>query len=181
MKSVLISIQPYYVFLIIARLMGWKIPEHKTVEVRKNFPKDLAWNKKAYIYCSKNKKSFDRIPKIYQTLMKELLGKVIGEFICDNIRKGRGDNAIAAYYHNNPEETCLTDLEIRLYATYGKPLYFWHISALTVYDTPKELSDFRVYCEGKECFNCKHSERKLYSLECSQLDCPPQSWCYVGA
>ncbi len=40
MKSVLISIQPYWVFLIIARLMGWNIPQEKTVEVRKDYPKD---------------------------------------------------------------------------------------------------------------------------------------------
>ncbi len=38
MKSVLISIQPYWVFLIIARLMGWNIPQEKTVEVRKDYP-----------------------------------------------------------------------------------------------------------------------------------------------
>ncbi len=31
MKVVLISIQPYYVFLIIARAMGWKIDQEKTV------------------------------------------------------------------------------------------------------------------------------------------------------
>jgi len=37
MKSVLISIQPYWVFLIIARLMGWNIPQEKTVEVRKDY------------------------------------------------------------------------------------------------------------------------------------------------
>ena len=41
MKAVLMSIQPYWVFLIIARIMGWKIDKEKTIEVRKNFPKDL--------------------------------------------------------------------------------------------------------------------------------------------
>lgn len=86
-KSVLISIQPYYVFLIIARLMGWNIPQEKTIEVRKDFPKDSAWNKRAYIYCSKNRKSFNRIPKQYQSFMEKLLGKVIGEFACDRIEE----------------------------------------------------------------------------------------------
>ncbi|MDE7438942.1 MAG: hypothetical protein K2N23_00270 [Clostridia bacterium] len=85
MKAVLISIQPYYVFLIIARLMGWNIPQEKTVEVRKDYPKDNAWNKEVRIYCSKNSKSFKRIPKQYQPFMKKLLGKVIGEFVCDRI------------------------------------------------------------------------------------------------
>lgn len=87
MKSVLISIQPYWVFLIIARIMGWNIPQEKTVEVRKDFPKDPAWNKVAHIYCSKNKKSFNRIPKEYQPFIAKLLGKVIGEFVCDRIEE----------------------------------------------------------------------------------------------
>lgn len=33
MKSVLISIQTYWVFLITAQLMGWNIPQEKTIEV----------------------------------------------------------------------------------------------------------------------------------------------------
>lgn len=45
MKAIMLSIQPYYVFLIIARLMGWDIPQEKTIEVRKDCPKDLAWNR----------------------------------------------------------------------------------------------------------------------------------------
>ena len=86
-KSVLIAIQPYWVFLIIARLMGWNNPQNKTVEVRKDFPKDPAWNKKAHIYCSKNKQSFNRIPKQYQPLMAKFLGKIVGEFVCDKVEK----------------------------------------------------------------------------------------------
>ena len=62
MKSVLISIQPYWVFLIIAQTMGWNISEEKTVEVRKTFPKGEIWDKVAKIYCSKDKKSFAQIP-----------------------------------------------------------------------------------------------------------------------
>ncbi len=65
MKSVLISIQPYWVFLIIAKTMGWNIDKEKTVEVRKNYPKAETWDKTAKIYCSKDKKSFARIPKEY--------------------------------------------------------------------------------------------------------------------
>lgn len=61
MKAVMLSIQPYYVFLIIARLMGWNIPQDKTVEVRKDFPKDLAWNRQVHIYCSKNRKKKSNI------------------------------------------------------------------------------------------------------------------------
>lgn len=91
MKSVLISIQPYWVFLIIAPLIGWNIPQEKTVEVRKNFPKDLDWNKVVHIYCGKNGKSFNRIPKEYQPFMEKFLGKVIGEFVCDRVDKYEWD------------------------------------------------------------------------------------------
>ena len=85
MKAVLMSIQPYWVFLIIARKMGWHIDKDKTIEVRKNFPKDQGWNRTVEIYCSKDKKSFSQMPKKYQPLMKKFLGKVIGEFVCDRI------------------------------------------------------------------------------------------------
>lgn len=86
-KSVIISIQPYWVFLIIAKAMGWDIPQEKTIEVRKDFPKDKLWNKVTHIYCGNNRKSFNRIPKQYQPFMKKLLGKVIGEFVCDRIEE----------------------------------------------------------------------------------------------
>lgn len=85
MKSVLISIQPYWVFLIIAKTMGWNIDKEKTVEVRKNYPKSNDWNKVVKIYCSKDKKSFAKVPKEYQSFMEKFLGKVIGEFVCDCI------------------------------------------------------------------------------------------------
>ena len=85
MKSILISIQPYWVFLIIAKKLGWNIKQEKTIEVRKSHPKDVNWDKVAKIYCSQDKKSFSRIPKEYQPLMKQFLGKVIGEFVCNKV------------------------------------------------------------------------------------------------
>ncbi len=180
MKSVLISIQPYYVYLIIARLMGWDIPQEKTIEVRKDFPKDSAWNKKTLIYCSKNRKSFNRIPKEYQPLMAKFLGKVIGEFVCNNIRKGGADNLIQAYYHNNPDETCLTDKELVLYATTGKPIYYWHISDLKIYDKPKEPGKFRKPAKPYQTRDTNGSLVCLNVLASGIcLTSPPQSWCYV--
>lgn len=91
MKSVLISIQPYWVFLIIAKAMGWNIDKEKTVEVRKNYPTADDWDKTVKIYCSKNEKSFARIPKEYQPLMQPILGKVIGQFVCDRIDEYRAE------------------------------------------------------------------------------------------
>ncbi len=195
MKSVLTSIQPYYVFLIIAHLMGWNIPQEKTVEVRKNFPKDLDWDKVAYIYCSKNRKSFNLIPKEYQPLMEKFLGKVIGEFVCDRIDKycGRLTTFAETPYKNkyvSPEElakTCLSIYEINDYLN-GKNSYFWHISDLKIYDTPKELWEFKYPCPVKfanyDCSwgfeECKYKVPDRVPYECDAgLTRPPQSWCYV--
>lgn len=182
MKSVLISIQPYYVFLIIARLMGWDIPQKKTIEVRKDFPKDPAWNKVTHIYCSKNRKSFNRIPKQYQPFMAKLLGKVIGEFVCDKIKTiGNGTTWRPDLVC---EKTCLTIGEIFKY-TKGCPFYLWHVSDLKIYDKPKKLGEFRHYvgCENSNrlCSMCKYSRRDCNGiLDCNNMVITaPQSWFYV--
>lgn len=152
MKSVLISIQPYWVFLIIARIIGWNIPQEKTVEVRKDCPKDPAWNKRVLIYCSKNRKSFNRIPKQYQPFMEKLLGKVVGEFVCDMIYNlfpwGAGigvsdenDKLVDPQDFVNwscvEEEKIVDYIGIECGEGYG-----WHISDLKIYDKPKELDEF---------------------------------------
>ena len=178
MKSGLIARQPYYVFLIIARLMGWNIPQEKKVEVRKDYPKDPDWDKVTHIYCSRNRKSFNRIPARYQPFMVKRLGKVIGKFACDSIRKGRAGNSAQAYCQNSPDDTCLTDQELVLYANAGKPLYFWHISDLKIYDKPKELGEFKNPCD------CGHDKEyaSYYNLcqTCENIITrPPQSWRYV--
>lgn len=188
MKSVLISIQPYWVYLIIARKIGLDIPLEKTVEVRKNCPKGNAWNKTTNIYCTKDRKSFDRIPKQYQPIMEKYLGKVIGEFVCDNIIQFNATNMIAAYF-NKPYGTCLTDEELVLYSN-KKPLYGWHISDLVIYDKPKDLNAFWLppekYCEKELCGGCPYddvpSEYGDYAYDCEwkrPIKRPPQSWCYV--
>ena len=188
-KEVMISIQSYYVFLIIARLMGWDIPQYKKVEVRKDFPKDKYWNKKVHIYCSKSKKSFNRIPKEYQPLMRPFLGKVIGEFICDKITM-----SIVGYKNHEPcywtllDNSGLSKAEIMNYGKW-KTLYGWQISELKIYDKPKELSEFKkqnpCYEQGSwEELGCWESGCTFQDLgecdgRCSRLTRPPQSWCYV--
>lgn len=200
-KSVLMSIQPYWVFLIIARVMGLYIPQDKSIEVRKDFPKDPAWNKVAHIYCSKSQKSFNRIPKEYQPLMAKFLGKVIGEFVCDKIEpiachkyhNGVGYDYI--YYTESKDtltnETQLTDYDMQQYfgcAEDGESVgYAWHISDLKIYDKPKELREFRKPCKWEEhgeepdCFICNKSG---YTPD-MYIDCfnflirPPQSYVYV--
>lgn len=184
MKSVLISIQPYYVFLIIARIMGWNIPQEKTVEVRKNFPKDLDWNKRVHIYCSKNRKSFKRIPKEYQPFIEKFLGKVIGEFVCDRVEQF----TVGSLRCDDIEKlACLSHKEIIDYfykpnELDGKTVkfgYAWHISDLKFYDKPKELGEFKIskQCKEKDCETCGR-RRGEYICD-KRIAYPPQSWGYI--
>ena len=193
MKSVLISIQSYWVFLIIARFMGWNIPQEKTVEVRKDYPKASDWNKVTHIYCSKNRKSFNRIPKDYQPFIEKFLGCVIGEFVCDKIEKycGRLTTYAETPYKNkyvSPEElakTCLSIYELNDYLN-GKNSYFWQISDLKIYDKPKELGEF-VNC-NKDCKSCEdrwlsnsYAIPTYVCLRGKYMTRPPQSWGYCNS
>lgn len=180
MKSVLISIQPYWVFLIIAKTMGWNISKEKTVEVRKNFPKDENWNKIAKTYCSKDKKSLAKIPKEYQPLMKRFLGKVIGEFVCDRVYNipfvipFDSDDVWHPMFFGFNSMACLADYEIDNYL--GKTDgYGWHISDLVIYDKPKWLSEFSNGSSRLEFSNTEDG----FPLKWSGMKRPPQSWCYV--
>ncbi|MBQ8840887.1 MAG: hypothetical protein IJ004_06175 [Clostridia bacterium] len=198
MKSVLISIQPYWVFLIIAKIMGWEIDQEKTVEVRKNFPKALDWNKKSIIYCSKNKQSFNRIPKKYQPFMEKFLGRVVGEFECDEIFtiSCYSSDLNARWMNQEQPFTCLTDKEMINYLGNGKEGYAWHITDLVIYDKPKELGEFILpskigCCNEEKCRSCKYLDRgngfnveddcnaKFCTDEYKPLRKAPQSWCYV--
>lgn len=203
----MLSIQPYWVFLIIAKTMGWEIDREKTVEVRKNFPKDLNWNRKSIIYCSKNKKSFNRIPKKYQPLMEKFLGKVIGEFVCDEITEYESEFWDDETYENikkvihtmdwdgypeidykfiaeNGEEnilcksSCLTWEELRNYIGQGiNTFYAWHITDLVIYDKPKELGEFKTKCEEYDKDEPCCEGCKYEHTEYCGLDCPPYFEC----
>lgn len=185
-KAVLLSVQPYYVFLIIAKAMGWDIDIAKSVEVRKSCPKADDWDKTVKIYCSKDKKSFARIPKEYQPLMQPLLGKVIGEFVCDTIitDKTFGHDALFK------AAACVSDAEIAAYCVNSK-MYGWHISDLVIYDKPKELSEFytedfeEIYSNWEDLFtigvpsDCSAQFPPEPKREDYIVKRPPQSWCYV--
>ena len=191
-KSVLISIQPYWVFLIIARIMGWNIDKEKIIEVRKNFPKAQDWNRKVKIYCSKDKKSFGKIPKEYQPFMERFLCKVIGEFVCDRIDEYKyrlttyEETPYKRKYISKEElaKTCLTICEINDYLN-GKNAYLWHISQLKIYDKPKELSEFRTFttcgsiiAKDMLCNTCCICSG-FCTKKPKKITSPPQSWCYV--
>lgn len=154
MKNVMISIKPYWVFLIIAKTMGWNIDKEKTVEVRKTAPRDKDWDKIVKIYCTKDRESFDKIPKEYQPFIERFLGKVIGEFICENILSFA---LIAPSKEFLEKQACLSYEEMLNYAK-GRSLYGWCISDLVIYDEPKELNEF--YIEDKtRILKCEHRFR----------------------
>lgn len=188
--DVMISIQPYWVFLIIAKAMGWNARE-KTIEVRKNFPKDENWSKIVKIYCSKNKQSFAKIPKEYQPSMEKFLGKVVGEFVCDKIIDIDYGVEEGVYFDgdfqegfetngegNNP--TCLSFVELEKYLTANEG-YGWHISDLSIYDKPKSLWDFvKPGCPTEQelddelcsyCSRTDYGEKKGYSYPGGYVSC----------
>lgn len=177
MVSVLMSISIYWLYLI--------LEGKKTEEVRKHFPKAKLWNKKVLLYATQSKRELMRIPKAHREKYSKLMGKVVGEFVCDRIRKGKADNLLQAYYHNNPSETQLTDLELVEYANTGKPVYFLHISDLKMYDTPKKLNEFYKVGKRDACVNgnrtCYYAQED-FCRECNySIKHPPQSWGYVEA
>ncbi len=157
MKAVLISIQPQWCELIVSG--------KKTIEVRKTAPK-IETPFKVYIYCTKDNtfaektlQGFDNNGKaIYYKANK---GKVIGEFVCKEIDEYRYGVYDGEFTYHIPtaegEKTCIEYPEAEEYGN-GKPLYFWHISDLVIYDKPKELSEFRTV-DNEAVKKCEHRER----------------------
>lgn len=162
----------------------------KKIEVRKTRPKcDTPF--KCYIYCTKNKGiSFwtgkryayadDRSHNLFDVCGN---GKVIGEFVCDEIYDCRDINT---------DDACITVAEWLKYTKGHKgKVYGWHISDLVIYDKPKELSEFATFCDKNvnHCANCEHylfdnDDLNGYRRWCGvyrrkPLTRPPQSWCYT--
>lgn len=178
MKSVIISIRPKGCEEIAS--------ERKTIEVRKTKPK-IVGKFKCYIYCTKPSKAHQticgcmvinmdelfRLPngKIKHDTSIELMsdggeyssdnflnGKVIGEFVCDDIDTISVHNE-TLYCANNTQanklkQMCLSIEDVKEYLGQSNLGYNWHISDLKIYDKPRELSEFG-------------------------LKRPPQSWQYV--
>jgi predicted transcriptional regulator len=181
MNGVLISIQPKWCKLIASG--------KKTLEVRKTRPK-LETPFKVYIYCTQGhgKNTFN-CPVSFETIRDDYIEtdsmdcinseigncKVIGEFICDEIRDAR-ECFIGP--------SCLTTEEWLKYTDgYEKPVWCWHISDLKIYEKPKELCEFYIW---KKCNSCKatgyESSACVYDEDCKVpaiITRPPQSWCYV--
>ncbi|MDE7406460.1 MAG: hypothetical protein K2M89_06280 [Clostridiales bacterium] len=178
MKSIIRSAKPYWIYLI---LTG-----KKTVEVGKEYPKAADWNKTVEMYCSKDMRSFNRIPEKDRAWMRKYLGKVACRFVCDKVDKynyhkgltkfgGELGLPIGTYdsyliFEDDYKAMCLTYDEVKSYGG-GKPLYGLHITDLKIYDKPKELGEFKKTV--KKCTN-----DVWYRVKESPT-CPPQSYYYV--
>lgn len=192
MKAVMLSIRPEWC----AKIASGK----KTIEVRKTKPK-LDPPFKCYIYCTNDKRlhfwknaiysyADDRSHNAYDISGN---GKVIGEFICDQIitttpwrLKGHTGRCAPPTSQESIFETCscLTMKDIEKYAGWETHiLYGWHISKLKLYEQPKELSKFYSW---KKCNACREGGYEIAACACDE-DCkvpamitrPPQSWCYA--
>ena len=184
MKSVLIAIRPQWVEKIASG--------QKTIEVRKTAPKEVPF--KAYIYESRNGghrcKHCNEKDSCYSYAPKNVgcyngMGKVIGEFICDNVERLEEHIEQGGLYYilsdTFNEQAQLDNWELHDYGK-GKTLYGWHISDLKIYDKPRELSEFSRPCSYSGlCFSCKRTSfKKDGNLLCNtKITRPPQSWMYV--
>lgn len=180
-KAVMISVQPKCCELIASG--------KKTIEVRKTAPK-IGAPFKCYIYETKGLCETPTIIDEDGHCSYRGRGQVIGEFICDRIDEYiHKENNRYWWNFSSPEhideikeKTCLTVEQIIDYAGDSDTLYGWHISDLKVYDTPKELGEFRGYCEKKKkCYNdvIRHCRSTHFDWKCNPLTRPPQSWFYV--
>ena len=191
-KAILISIEPSWCDMIAAG--------QKTIEVRKTKPK-LETPFKCYIYCT-NKRPFlvwgdvshgngeTEFTRLSGYSRKEaektwdiFNGKVMGEFICNEIERFSVDPKYDNLTLSRMSRlSCASTPYLQDYAS-DCWLYGWHISDFKIYDEPLELSNFYVW---KKCNSCRdagyESTACCYDEDCkvpAMITRPPQSWCYV--
>lgn len=186
MRDVLISLKPYYYYLI-----GEGI---KKVEVRKTYPKAEDWSRNSWFYMSRDEKSFAKIPKEFQEKYRKHFGKVGMRFVCNkiyNLSVAFDPIDCTAYFPDgldHTEGTCLTKEELAIYLCGGEwrgKGYGLNITDLVVYDEPRELSEFYVW---KKCNSCRDTGYESTAC-CYDEDCrvpalitrPPQSWQFCVA
>lgn len=200
MKAVLISIRHKWVEKI--------ANGEKTIEVRKTRPK-LETPFKCYIYCTAERVGYEELwvldaPSREKYLITAVCAylqraegaskgnrKVIGEFTCDRIYKIDKDSTDFLFkagglsvYKQAAEEKCglcvaMTDDELHGYLGHCQG-YGWHISDLKIYDTPKELSEFKTLCRvDADCCACPYYNYTKMDCDGRVIGRPPQSWCYV--
>ena len=171
MKSILLSIRPEWVEKI---LNG-----EKTIEVRKQFPKDyVGW---VYIYCTKDYKKILFENGGYgwrlntwnknKNAITTNNGKVVARFYCDKVEEITTEKWSPSKEQDLLKVSCLTENQLFDYCNLesGKPFYAIHISKLEIFDEPRELSEFKFWKDKSE-YGCWY-ENKLTKA--------PQNYCYI--
>ena len=178
----------------------------KRIEVRKTKPKFNSVPFKGFIYCTKPKGKFDyglcidigangtykkigllakcNYDAAERMNISILSGKVIGEFICNQINEYE---FVCGHYEHNGDlaDMCLSQEELDSYGK-GKTLYGICIQDLKIYDKPKEITEFWnhdkcPYNNNGNCMYDVHCYRSGEVKRCGErLRRPPQSWCYVN-
>jgi len=201
MKQILISIKPKWV----AKILNGE----KTLEIRKTAPKEWV----DYLNGKTDKRPDPIIVNIYCTkgdyigyLPKKYVGKVVARFTlmvveriklpytkfgCSEWVGCEAERTLQTQTMNEGtllEKSCLEEDEIYGYLNFkhspNNVGYAWHISALEIFDDPRELSEFSVKKKYKSCFECPHYEYdSLWHCQTCKEQVPlkraPQSWCYV--
>ena len=195
MNKILISIKPQWCQKI--------FNGEKTIEVRRTRPK-LEPPFEVFVYQTKIRFKVRAWQENFQSMVftpnggaENGNGKVIGSFVCDKVYKIVPDGE---YYSNGYDidddmlsETCLGRGYLTGYGL-GYTLYGWHITAPTLFDKPKELSEFCVPCKEYDsdkphCGECAYYSYSPNDCGDAQEEClcggskplrrPPQSWCRV--
>lgn len=178
MKAILMSIKPKWCEKI--------FNGEKTIEVRKTAPK-LKPPFKVYVYETKYRLGNKFINEVLNTVYDG--GKVVGEFVCDNIENFiKWNGGVLFKRFMALHETCLSVAEMLKYMGNRDKVVGWHITASKRYDTPKELWEFTPWCEKSRiaydnlelCCDCPNAafgdDGTWYGCRVTR---PPQSWCYV--
>lgn len=171
MKAILMSIKPKWCEKIFSG--------EKTIEVRKTAPK-LKPPFKVYVYQTKYRLCNKFINEVLNTVYDGC--KVIGEFVCDE--KHDIQFTGASYLINNDisltngiaKQSCLgfDDMFSYLGVKGGAAL---HITAPKLYDTPKELSEFR---KPDVWYTTETDNTSVLVHETGEtITRAPRSWMYV--
>ncbi len=173
-KAILLSIKPVWCKKI--------LDGEKTVEVRRTCPVH-GTPFKVYIYCTlagSDSLFLDVLNRDVAAWNRggwpEKRGRVIGEFICDDIRRiGPEYCVVKEDIESAIAGSCLTVSQVKDYAGWKpglsyadlKDLYGWHISDLKIYDIPRKLKEFTGL------------QRTRFGMRPVEVKRPPQSWRYV--
>ena len=178
-KSILLSIRPEWV----CKILNGK----KTIEVRKQFPKDyVGW---VYIYCSKSKPYLNHygygdgsfqldVPYNYNPNDIDYMcnGKVVARFWCDKVEETffQQEESFSNEIKKTLKSSCLTYDELWNYVE-NKTFYKIHISKLEIFDEPRELNKFHNYIK----YTKKQAEENNQDYDFVIIKNPPQNYCYV--